>query len=52
MNGAYKITDGYLVTVEDTFKNMVYLYVFGLVELFFRYYRMLSDFDQTKQLKF
>ncbi len=31
---------------------MVLLYVFGIVELFFEYYRRLSYFDQTEDLKF
>lgn len=31
---------------------MIYLYVFGIVELFFEYYRRLSYFDQTEELKY
>lgn len=30
---------------------MVYLYVFGVVELFYEYYRRLSYFDQTEELR-
>ena len=52
MNGGYKITSGYLVTVEGRFRDMVYLYVFGVVEFCFECYRRLSDFDQTDQLKY
>ena len=52
MMGAYKVTGGYFKEFETTLKNMVYLYVFGLVELFFGFYRKLSEFDQTKELKY
>lgn len=52
MNGAYKITKGYLPEVEETVKNVVYLYVFGNVDLFFEYYRRISEFDQTKELRY
>jgi hypothetical protein len=52
MNGAYKVTKGYLPQVEETVKNVVYLYVFGNVDLFFEYYRRISEFDQTDQLKY
>lgn len=31
---------------------MVYLYVFGNTDLFFGYYRKISDFDQTGELKY
>ena len=30
---------------------MTYLYVFGMVEVCFSYYRRLSYFDQTEELK-
>lgn len=30
---------------------MTYLYVFGVVQLCFEYYRRLSYFDQTEELK-
>lgn len=52
MMGRYKITSGYLVEVESRFKDMIYLYVFGIVELFFEYFRRLSYFDQTEDLKY
>ena len=31
---------------------MVYLYVFGNTDLFFGYYRKISEFDQTAELKY
>ena len=42
MRGAYKITRGHLKEKEDAFKNVIYLYVFGLCELFFNFYKKLS----------
>lgn len=42
MNGAYKITEGYFPEIEDTVKNLVYLYVFGNCDLFFEFYRRIS----------
>lgn len=35
MKGAYKITKGFMPEVEDTVKNVIYLYVFGNMDLFF-----------------
>lgn len=52
MNGSYKITHGYLIKIENTIKDMTYLYVFGIVEMFFEFYRRLSYFDQTEQLSY
>lgn len=52
MMGAYKVTGGYFSEFESTLKNMVYLYVFGLVQLFFGFYLKLSEYDQTKYLKY
>lgn len=52
MRGGYKITQGLLVKLEGRFRDMIYLYVFGIVELFFEYYRRLSYFDQTEDLKY
>lgn len=52
MKGGYKITKGYLPAVEETVKNVIYLYVFGNVDLFFEYYRRISDFDQTNELRY
>lgn len=48
MRGGYKITSGYLPEVEEIVKNIVYLYVFGNTDLFFEYYRKISEFDQTE----
>ena len=33
-------------------KDLVTLYVFGIVELFFEFYKKLSQFDQTDDLKY
>jgi len=52
MKGAYKITKGYRPEVEDTVKNVIYLYVFGNMDLFFEFYRRISEFDQTNDLKY
>lgn len=52
MRGGYKITSGYLPEVEEIVKNIVYLYVFGNTDLFFEYYRKISEFDQTEQLRY
>ncbi len=52
MNGAYKISEGYFPSVEEIVKNVVYLYVFGNCDLFFGFYRKISDFDQTSELKY
>lgn len=52
MKGGYKITRGYLIEVENRFRDMTYLYVFGVVQLCFEYYRRLSYFDQTEELKY
>lgn len=35
MRGGYKITGGYLTDMENTVKNMTYLYIFAEVEFFF-----------------
>lgn len=35
MNGAYKITNQMMPELEEKFKNLVLLYVFGNNELFF-----------------
>lgn len=35
MMGTYKVTNGFLVELEATIKDMIYLYVFGAVEMFF-----------------
>lgn len=52
MNGGYKITDGYLIEAEGRFRDMTYLYVFGVVEVCFEFYKRLSYFDQTEDLKY
>ena len=52
MNGGYKITDGYLMEAEGRFRDMTYLYVFGVVEVCFEFYKRLSYFDQTEDLKY
>ena len=52
LKGGYKITKGYLISLEIQLKDLSTLYVFGLVELFFEFYRKLSQFDQTDDLKY
>jgi hypothetical protein len=52
MNGGYKVTDGYLIEAEGRFRDMTYLYVFGVVEVCFEFYKRLSYFDQTEDLKY
>ena len=51
MNGKYKITKGFFISIETQLKDLTYLYVFGNVELFFEMFRRLGDFDQTNELK-
>jgi len=50
MNGAYKITQGYYVGVEQKLRDLVLLFVFGSVEMFFEAYRKLTNYDQTDRL--
>ena len=52
MNGGYKITSGFIVQIEWKFRDLVYLFVFGVEELYFEFYRRLSYFDQTEELKY
>jgi hypothetical protein len=52
MRGAYKISKGYLPKMEETVKNVVYLYVFGNCDLFFEFYRRITEFDQTNELRY
>ena len=52
MTGAYKISMGYDPAFDETVKGLLYLYVFGLVELVYEYFRRLSDFDQTNDFKY
>ena len=52
MNGKYKISGGFYVSLETQLKDLTYLYVFGNVELFFEMYRRLGDFDQTNELRY
>lgn len=52
MNGKYKVTKGFYISLETQLKDLTYLYVFGNVELFFEMFRRLSDFDQTNEIKF
>jgi hypothetical protein len=52
MNGKYKISQGYYVELELTLRDLIYLYVFGIVECLFEMYRKLSSFDQTDELKY
>ena len=52
MNGAYKVTMGFLVEKELQLRDLTYLFVFGNVELAFMYYRQMSNFDQTNDIKY
>jgi hypothetical protein len=52
MLGKYKVTKGFYIQKENQLKELVYLYVFGNLELFFELYRKLSDFDQTSSLRY
>ena len=42
MNGAYKFTSGFLASAEVKLRELTYLYVFGVVELFFELFRKLA----------
>ena len=52
LRGGYKITKGFFLSLEIKLKDLMTLYVFGAVELFFEFYRKLSQFDQTDNLKY
>jgi hypothetical protein len=52
MNGKYKITKGHYIAMEEKLRDLVYLYVFGVLECMFEMYRRLSKFDQTDELKY